>query len=776
MAQDTLTQARENYADAQEAIREQNVRFKEDLRFSNPAMPEQWDDWAKMARRGRPMLTLDRSNQYIAQIVNEGRQNKPSIRVMPSDSKGDVDVALKLNGLIKHIEYTSRAGIAYDTALELAARVGLGWISIRPQIIHPDTNEQELLICREHDSMALCLDPNSVEPDGMDAMFGFKESVLTDKAFERTFPKAKKAAWDSEGWFSQDGIRIAEYYKIVEEKQNRLAIVGPDGGRMTLSEDEYWQMAGKLGYKPRVDEQFIAKQRTVKWCKLSGAEVLEETTFPGEYVPLIPVLGYELWVEGRRYLCGMVRRMMDGQRLHNYEASAQTEAMMAQPKAPFIMPARAMEGHEEEWQALNSGNPAALTYEDIDQQGPINAPVRLAPPAFPLSFSNGFTRGSLEMEASVGMNRSSLGQQSNAVSGRAKIADKQEGDTANFHYLDNRNRGIEHLGRIILRAIPAIYDTRRIAKILGDDDKPDQVEIDPEMEQAVKKQGRKVISINPNVGRYDVRVKVGPSFTSQREEASERLTQLAQGNPALGAALAPLIITMHDIPEAEKISKVAIALLPPNVQEVYAEEEQDDIPPAVKAQMAQQADQIQKMASAMDQAHNVIKDLQDQVNEKSTIAQDQVKIAMSEIKAAKAGLDLEAEQINSAKAELDAKSQLFAKDVRIAQLELQFEKLDNEVACAQKVQDAQAKPAETPEPAEPKETGMTEAVLARAQAMMIAAVKENTQTVAKLQSLTVDAMGDMADAIAAPREIQIQRGKDGKAAGAKSIAVMPKGE
>jgi hypothetical protein len=273
-----------------------------------------------------------------------------------------------------------------------------------------------------------------------------------------------------------------------------------------------------------------------------------------------------------------------------------------------------------------------------------------------------------------------------------------------------------------------------------------------------------------------VRVKVGPSFTSQREEASERLTQLAQGNPALGAALAPLIITMHDIPEAEKISKVAIALLPPNVQEVYAEEEQDDIPPAVKAQMAQQADQIQKMASAMDQAHNVIKDLQDQVNEKSTIAQDQVKIAMSEIKAAKAGLDLQSEQVNSATKELDSRAQLFAKDVQIAQLTLQFDKLDNEVACAQKVQDAQTKaaePAET-EPAEPKETGMTEAVLARAQAMMIAAVKENTQTVAKLQSLTVDAMGDMADAIAAPREIQIQRGKDGKAAGAKSIAVMPK--
>lgn len=142
MAQDIIQQAREEYADAKEAVREQEQRFREDLRFSNPAYPDQWDDYAKTARKGRPMLTLDRTNQYIAQVVNDARQNKPSIQTLPADSKADIEVANRLNGIIRHIEYTSRASIAYDTGLELAARVGLGWLRVIPKVTRYETNEQ----------------------------------------------------------------------------------------------------------------------------------------------------------------------------------------------------------------------------------------------------------------------------------------------------------------------------------------------------------------------------------------------------------------------------------------------------------------------------------------------------------------------------------------------------------------------------------------------------------------------------------------------------------
>lgn len=763
MAQDILQQAKERFQDAQDAVSEQHARFREDLRFSNPACPEQWDEFAKTARKGRPMLTLDRTNQFLSQIVNDARQNKPSIQVLPADSQADPEVAQRLNGIIRHIEYTSRAGIAYDTAIELSARVGQGWLRVLPRVIRPETNEQEIMIQRVHDPMSICLDPNAVEPDGSDAMFGFAETTMTDKAFSRAYPKAKKQSWESDGWFSQDDIRIAEYFKVVEEESNRLVIDGGDGMRMTVTEDEYWQLANQIGFKPPVIDQFMAKKRSVKWCKMTGAEILEETEFPAEWVPLIPVIGYELWVQGKRYLCGMVRRLMDGQRLHNYEMSALTETLMSQPKAPFLMPARAVEGFEDEWQKLNSGNPAYLPYNDVDETGqqPIQPPIRLPGPVFPTAFSNGANLAVSEMEASVGMYKSNLGQQSNAVSGRAKLADQREGDTANFHYIDNLRRSMEHMGRIIVQMIPRIYDTRRQAKILGEDGEQSQVEIDPGMEAPVRRQGRKVVAINPSVGAYDVRVKIGPSYTSMRTEASDRLVELSQGNPALGAALAPLLVKMNDMPEADKIAKVAIALLPPNVQQVYAEDEEDDIPPAVKAQLNAQQQQMQQMEQALQQASGLIQELQGKVDAKDNAMQKEAQLAMANIEKAATNLKADA---NS----LQADRQLFAKDVQIAELNRQLRQTQEaeQMATAGKAE-AEAKPAAAEEAI--NNLGQ---MLAESQQQLAQTLTATNQALAQLQQLsiaTLEAIEEVATSVTAPRQISLQRDpKTGRALGATS--------
>jgi hypothetical protein len=757
--QDTLQQAREEYADAQEAVREQHERFRADLRFSNPAEPEQWDDYAKVARKGRPMLTLDRTNQYIAQVVNDSRQNKPSIQTLPADSRADIEVAKRLNGIIRHIEYTSRAAIAYDTAIELSARVGQGWLRVLPKVVRSETNEQEITIARVHDPMSICLDPNSVEPDGCDSMFGFAESTLTDKAFSRMYPKAKKASWDSEGWFGDDSIRIAEQFRIYEEKQNRITIRGPEGNQMSVSEDDYWKIAAQTGMKPEVLGTFIAKTRKVKWRKLSGVEVLEETEFPSQWVPLIPVLGYELWVEGKRYLCGMVRRMMDGQRLHNYEASAQTEALMVQPKAPFLVSTRALEGNEKEWQSLNSGNPPYLPWNDLDTDNPnappVQPPQRLSPPSFPAAFNNGNTRGSMEMEASVGMSKSNLGQPSNAVSGRAKLADQREGDTANFHYIDNLRRSMEHMGRIIVDMIPKIYDTERQAKIMGEDGEQSAVQINPNMPNPVAKQGGKIVAINPGVGAYDVRVKVGPSFASLREETAANLTELSRGNPQLGAALAPLLVKMSDLPEADKISRVAIAMLPPNVQQVYNEDDSDsEIPAGVKAKMMADAQQIEQMSAAMDQAGQVIQDLQGQVNEKNTQVQDEAAKATAEIKAAQTELKAQADALASQKRELDLQK-------RNAQLEL-----DLSVMRAQEKLRVAAEPpempetdseAEAPEPEDDKED------------KMLAALSEAVMSIAtqvQQVSAQVEQIGQQVEGAKTVGAEKI-KGQDGKMIGAR---------
>ena len=284
MTQDTHRQAVERFEDARDAVSEQYTKMREDQRFSDPTDPQQWDDAARKLRSGRPCLTFDRTNQFISQVVNSGRQNKPSIHCLPADSKADIAVAEQLNGIVRHIEYVSRAGIAYDTALENAARIGLGWIRVVPEIMRPETNEQEIRIKRIHDSLAVYLEAGWTEPDGSDAMHGFVETMVSERAFKGAYPKASTQSWEGArpGWFADKQVLICEYLCVKETKQSRLTIT-IEGQSLTMGEEEYWQLRQQTGMEIPA-EPFEAKVRSVKWLKLNGVEV---STLPPVDWPLV---------------------------------------------------------------------------------------------------------------------------------------------------------------------------------------------------------------------------------------------------------------------------------------------------------------------------------------------------------------------------------------------------------------------------------------------------------------------------------------------------------
>lgn len=632
MAQDIHQRAIEQFDDAQEDVRAQYAKMREDMRFSDPTDPQQWDRKALEMRSGRPCLTFDRTNQFISQVVNQGRQNKPAIHCLPADSKADIAVAERLNGIIRHIEYVSRAGIAYDTGLENAARIGLGWMRVVPEIMRPETNEQEIRIKRVHDPLSVYLEAGWAEPDGSDAMHGFVECMYTDKNFRKAWPKAYVDSWErggqGSGWFGEKQVRVCEYFVINEEKKNRLTIE-MEGQSLTISEDEYWQLRQQTGMAIPATP-FEAKMRAVKWYKMSGVEVLEETDFPSQLLPIIPVIGHEIWVDGKRHLCGMTRRLMDSQRAYNYERSAFIESVAMQPKAPYIAPFEAMEGHEAAWQSLNQGNPSVLPYnhKDTDTGEPIPPPQRQMPPAFPAAFAQGGQIASTDMESAVGMFRANLGQPGGAESGRAKREDKVAGDTANFHYTDNLSRSIEQLGRVIVDMIPRIYDTPRQARIVGEDGTQEFVQVDPGLDSAVKKQGKKIVAINPSVGAYDVRVKTGPAYTTLREEQGEQLANIMQAAPAMTPILADLWVAAQDFPDAEKARKRLAAMLPPQIQEME-QEDGEEVSPQVQAQLAQKDQQIAELSQALEMAHQEHMQLEAQQNDKAMSEQIRQETALA---------------------------------------------------------------------------------------------------------------------------------------------------
>ncbi|NJM09330.1 MAG: hypothetical protein HC883_00060 [Bdellovibrionaceae bacterium] len=160
-----LATARRRFDYAEEFEREQRAEALDDLKFR---AGEQWPEDVKRAREldRRPTITINRLPQFLRQVTNDQRQNRPSINVSPVDDKADIETAKVFQGLIRQIEQNSNADVAYDTAFAAAATHGFGYFRVTTDYASPESFEQEILIKRIRNAFSVYMDPSAQEPDG----------------------------------------------------------------------------------------------------------------------------------------------------------------------------------------------------------------------------------------------------------------------------------------------------------------------------------------------------------------------------------------------------------------------------------------------------------------------------------------------------------------------------------------------------------------------------------------------------------------------------------
>jgi len=639
---DVLVTAKERFEYALERSSHNREKMRDDIRFAaaSPDDPWQWEKADQVTRKGRPMLTINKMPQHIRQVTNDIRQNRPSIRFRPADDNADPEVADILMGLVKHIEANSDADIAYDTAAECQVVHGLGYIRVLTDYIRPDSFDQDIFIGRIKDPFKCYDDPDIQDPAGADRRFFFIEERMKEKEFKEEYPKADAIDWTfskDEGWFTgEKEIRVVEYFELVY-KDAKLMMWGNGS---TSYEGDKLPPGVIQGEKPVKVRN--AKKNTVMWRKLNGQEVLEEREFPCSYIPVARVVGNEWEVDGKNYISGIVRNAKDSQRMYNVAQSAIVERVMKSPNTPWTVPAEAVEGYEKEWQTANTANHAYLPYNHVDENGnPIPGPNRTQPATVETGLNQIAMGASDDIKAETGQYDASLGQKSNETSGRAIMARQREGDTATFHYVDNLARAVRHVGRIILDMIPRIYDTQRIALILGEDDSQSNVTIDPKNPEAMTEyrdeQGEIKRIFNPNIGTYDIYTTTGPSFTTRRVEAVEAMTSMTQANPQLWQVIGDLLIKNMDWPGAEEMAdRMKLTLLPAVQQEMNKDAGAPEVPPQVQQAM-------QQMQEQMGQLDHVVQAMQSELEQKEQEA-GAAKLAVQKAQSECISLKLEIEK------------------------------------------------------------------------------------------------------------------------------------
>lgn len=581
----------------------------EDLEFQSDKPYAQWDDatYSDRKQTGRPVITLDQLGQFVHQVVNDIRQNTPSINCIPAGEASDPETADIYKGLIKGIEYQSSADDAYDTAATYSVKSSLGFIRVDHDYANDTGFEQLLCIKRVINPLSCYIDSNSVEADGSDAKHAHVLEDMTVGEFKRRWPdydpvnfsekKERKGATNE-----AELITVCEFFQI-EEEQKEISLAS-DGSIIDGANDNESKVTRTI------------KRITINRYWLSGRDVLEKSTFPGKYIPVIPVYGEEAWIDGKRHLFSLIRKAKDGQMMFNLWASLETELLLKQPQAPVMVPAGAIEDYSQDWKAPSKS--MALRYEMFDDQGrPFNKPERLAPPTVPTGIVNAKQESLNDIKATLGMYNASLGQRSNAISGVAYNAQKQEGDVATYHFADNLSRSIEHVGRILVSAIPEVYDTPRIIRIIGAEDEPTMIGINGAPIQQGQKRPFDIKS-----GSYDVRVVTGPSYTTKRQETVAALNQLFQAQPQMMQIFGDIYFKNSDFAGAEAMAARAEKLLPPNLKD--DQQQQDPQVAQMRQQLQQAGQEIQQLQQQLQQADAESKNKQ---------AENQLKAAELQLKA-----------------------------------------------------------------------------------------------------------------------------------------------
>lgn len=616
-----VKEAHKRFERCQEAESEFRKLFLDDLRFVNGDSDNLWQ-WPQEVCKSRqterrPCLTVNKTKQHNRQITNDARQNKPSVKVSPVDGGADKKTAEILNGIIRHIESNSSADTAYDTAAEFAVDGGIGYWRVITDYASDDSFEQEIFIKRVKNPLNVYLDPDIQEADGSDAKFGFVFEDLLKEEFEARYPGYDAIGWPLEcgsDWLSKDKIRLCEYFHVVDVEDTLIA--DQDGNVIRMS-DVAEADREMLKAMPAQRKRTV-KRRTVKWCLIAGDQEIEYNDWPGRYIPIVRVVGEEVDIDGKTERKGHTRYLKDPARMYNYWTSSAVEFVALQSKTPYIGPAEAREGYEQYWDTANTANHSFLPYNHVDETGnPIPAPVRQQPPVMAQAYISGMQTASEELKMASGQYDASMGAKSNETSGRAIMARQREGDTATFHFTDNVARAIKYTGMILVDLIPKIYDTPRIVRILGEDGSEDTAEINPAQKESVIEQKDSLTGeiqriYNPSVGRYDVRVSVGPSYTSRRAEAFESMTQLAQGNPALLQQAGDIIVRAADFPMADELADRLEKFLPPGVK--------DDQESPETAALKQQMQQLQGQLQALGLEYNKLQEEKESDREKNRIS------------------------------------------------------------------------------------------------------------------------------------------------------------
>ena len=593
----------------------------------------QWRDSEITSRKqaGRPYITINKCKPAVDQVEGDVRLNPPGPQCKPvgeTEHAAEPDI---IEGLIREVEYRSMAEVADATAIKYSATSGFGVIEMATEYANDRDDRQRIVIKSVEDPSTVFFDPKARMANRQDARWAGKIVMYSGDEYEMAFGKRRvrepggvqmAQGWlrDAMGIGTDDTMSMIEWTGARDDGDGRwrgpfyvceFYLVEEEDRTSRLYSDYIWRYDDEpvpINAKRLMGEDARSRKapkRTIKKYLVDALEVLDETDWEGSLIPLFPVLGPEIYIDGKLHRLSLISPGLDSNRALNYVATTATEIAGLANKSGYI----GYKGQFDDprWQTANTEvwaylevTPTFATNE-LGQQVLLPAPQKNqweAPIQWLLALGGFFTE---QFKAVTSMYSSSLGEDKGNQSGKAIEQLRSESNVANFSYADNLHRVKTIMYQQMCVIFPKIMTGPQVVQIVRPDSQHETVAINQifPADGIDPQTGKKGKRNDLTLGEYSVRVVAGPNFQTRQDQALSMLLEAIKINPQILANPAVTAKLVRMIGQGNPQMEGIADLIAPDQNAEMTPQQMGQQLQVMQTQLQGSQETIQKLAQAL---------------------------------------------------------------------------------------------------------------------------------------------------------------------------------
>lgn len=588
------------------------------------AFGDQWEDQVAEEYKnvGKVMLTTNKLNPYVRQLVGEVRAFTPALKVKRIDKISEDDELPKIiENHMRKISIDSDARTAYQTAFRDEIVSGYGALAAGLEYKDSKSFNQKIITEEKVHPARVGFDPSAKQLTKWDGDYSFDYESMSKDEFKNTFGFTPESTGESvfnftrddgesftQDWITEEKVIVFDFYL---KEYFDVDLVKLSNG-MTLEKKEYNKMVDVVNKmndddpesvnQSVFDEMKIVQKRKAKDHKIMNYKfisdkILKREKWPSKYLKHVFIDGDSYYDRGKQIMQPFIKDAIDSQRMLNFTNTEIVQNIKDSNNEDYVVSPANIKGFEQIWKdkkrrkGVLIANPDKKTGRMPEKQ----PPGQINPQLHPLS-----VKFEQDIRSCLGLFQSNQGATEGDISGRAELIRATQGNLSTFVYVSNLTKGMEQLWRVQLDLIKnTVVNTQPLEGIdeSGEESAPTVNQPLPFGDQ---------VKNNISDGEFDVEISAASAFSIQKMEEYREILSYVSAFPQMQAVIPDIAARKLATDESIDISNRAKGILPLQIQ---AQDKTNPQAAQQAQQHLQQQQQVQKMMQQMQVQGEQIKQL-----------------------------------------------------------------------------------------------------------------------------------------------------------------------